>query len=420
MLLTERILIKPNHSHHKGVKALCRETATITNQALYYFRQAFFNHEPIKWAQVDKLMKVRHSDKYDAIPNAISQQVIKKIGTDFKAFWQAYKQWQSHPENFKAKPRIPHYQKLKTAIQPAQGVSIRDGHLVFPKKLGLIPIKIHCVNEQAVLTKSDNAVVKELRYVPHGSCFWLEIVYEQDKVLSQEHLNKRKTKLNANNLFSLDLGINNLVTLVSNKPGFTPILFSGTPVKSLNQRFNKHKAELQSSGHGRVIAHQSVKRFCQISDYFHKVSHEIIEQCLAEDVGKLVIGINPGWKQQVNIGKVNNQKFVSIPFQSLIDKITYKAKQFGIEVICQEESYTSKADALACDNLPVYGKVKGKPVFSGRRTKRGLYQSSVGKLINADVNGAINILRKVIGNDFVQGLLDKGAVFAPMRWIPAH
>lgn len=134
-----------------------------------------------------------------------------------------------------------------------------------------------------------------------------------------------------------------------------------------------------------------------------------------------MIGKNKGWKQDINIGKVNNQTFVSIPYLSLIDKITYKAKEYGIVVDEQEESYTSKADSLACDRLPTYAKGNTtKPVFSGRRVFRGLYQSSTGKRLNADVNGALNILRKVIGDGFIQSLADKGAVFAPMRWIPAH
>ena len=245
-------------------------------------------------------------------------------------------------------------------------------------------------------------------------------MYEEDKTLNKEVLNKRKVKLNRDNVFSIDLGINNLATLVSNKPDFQPVLFSGKPVKSLNQQFNKRKAELQSLGHRRLIAHMAVTRFCQINDYFHKVSHQIIALCLKEDVGKIVIGKNKDWKQEVNIGKANNQTFVSIPYQSLIDQINYKASRYGIEVVEQEESYTSKADALALDHLPVKSKSKDKFTFSGKRKLRGLYQSSIGKLVNADVNGSLNILRKVIGDDFIQGLIDKGAVFAPVRWTPSH
>jgi putative transposase len=422
MYKTERILIKPDNGHHKKVHRLCMRSAKVYDQALYYFRQAFFNHETFSWFEADKLLKLKHADLYNQLPNAISQQVIKKLGSDFKSFWQAHKAYKKQPDKFKARPKIPCYRGkkgAKTAIQPAQGLSVIDGQLVFPKKMQLQPLSIHCCKAQALLAKKDTTIIKEIRYVPHGSCYWIEIIYNEAKTLDENQLNKRKIKLNPNNVFSLDLGINNLVTLISNKADFQPLLFSGKPIKSLNQRFNKQKAVLQNKGHKRLMAHQSVKRFCHINDYFHKVSRKIVELCLENDIGKLVIGKNKHWKQDINIGKTNNQKFVSIPYQSLIEKITYKAQAYGIEVIEQEEAYTSKADSLACDPIPRYKKDR-KLVFSGKRKKRGLYQSSVGKLLNADVNGAINILRKVIGDDFVKNLADKGAVFAPMRWKPAH
>lgn len=140
--------------------------------------------------------------------------------------------------------------------------------------------------------------------------------------------------------------------------------------------------------------------------------------CLENDIGQIIIGKNIDWKQSVNIGKRNNQQFVSIPHNKLIEQIRYKAQAMGIEIRETEEAYTSKADALALDVLPTYKKGV-KHTFSGTRKKRGLYQSSIGKLLNADVNGAMNILRKVIGDDFVKGLADRGCVFQPMRWQPS-
>jgi putative transposase len=157
-----------------------------------------------------------------------------------------------------------------------------------------------------------------------------------------------------------------------------------------------------------------LNRYLKLQDYMHKASNQVIQYCLKNDIGKIVIGKNKDWKQNINIGKVNNQKFVNIPFESLISKIEYKAKNHNIEVILQEESYTSKSDALALDNLPKYNKKDNKKhSFLGKRVKRGLYQSSIGKLINADINGAINILRKAIGDGFVQNLVNKGYVFNP-------
>ncbi|MBL6735342.1 MAG: IS200/IS605 family accessory protein TnpB-related protein, partial [Shewanellaceae bacterium] len=149
-------------------------------------------------------------------------------------------------------------------------------------------------------------------------------------------------------------------------------------------------------------------------DHLHKVSKRIIDLCLETDTGKIMIGKNKDWKQSINIGKVNNQKFVSIPHAEFIKKIQYKAEAHGIEVVIREESYTSKASAIDLDTIPTY-QDSGERIFSGRRIKRGLYKASCFNLINADVNGALNILRKEIGNAFAKGLFDSGCVFQPMR-----
>lgn len=414
---TERILIKPAHSHFSGVKALCGKARLIHNQALYYMRQSFFDGEILSWQHVDKLLKIRHGSLYGSLPAAMSQNILKVIGQDFKGFWQANKSFKVNPKRFKARPKLPGYGRFaKTASQPFQSLSIVEGEIQFPKKTGLPSLSVACCCDQKVLAKNDVALVKEIRFVPHGSCFWIEVVYREE----QTQCEKRAVALNPDTVFSLDLGINNLVTIISNKPDFRPVLVNGQIIKSLNQRYNKRVAQLYSKGHTRLIKHLSVKRFCQINDYFHKVSHQVIELCLKENAGRIVIGKNEHWKQGIRIGKVNNQKFVSIPFQSLIDKIQYKAERYGIEVIFQEESYTSKCDHLAGDTLPEAYDGK-KHVFSGKRIKRGLYRSANGKLLNSDVNGAIGILRKakVIGEDFVRNLADKGCVFQPVRWQPA-
>ena len=159
---------------------------------------------------------------------------------------------------------------------------------------------------------------------------------------------------------------------------------------------------------------KSIKRYNWINDHLHKVSRYIIKLCLKTDTGVIVIGKNKDWKQSIGIGKVNNQKFVSIPHAELINKIQYKAEEYGIEVIVREESYTSKASALDFDLIPTYGTDEDK-TFSGRRVKRGLYRASTGQLLNADVNGALNVIRKEFGDARLRGLFDSGCVFQPMR-----
>jgi putative transposase len=180
----------------------------------------------------------------------------------------------------------------------------------------------------------------------------------------------------------------------------TPHL-KGKAIKSINAKYNKGKAELARRKKSNHISSKSSKRYWRINDYFHKVSHWLIQECVRTDTGKIVVGLNPNWKQRIHIGRVNNQKFTAIPHAGLIYKIINKAERYGIEVILREESYTSKASALDLDALPHYAKTIDNPLFSGRRIKRGLYKSANGTLINADVNGSINILRKEIGDDWI-------------------
>ena len=164
-----------------------------------------------------------------------------------------------------------------------------------------------------------------------------------------------------------------------------------------------------------MIKAKSAKRYAQITDYLHKASRYIIHYCQTHNLGTIIIGKNDQWKQSITMGKVNNQKFVSVPHNRLIEQIRYKAQSVGITVIVREESYTSKASALDHDPIPTYGdKKKTKKSFSGKRIKRGLYQSKERYLINADVNGAYNIMRKELG-DKVSPLSNKGCVNHPVR-----
>lgn len=184
-------------------------------------------------------------------------------------------------------------------------------------------------------------------------------------------------------------------------------------MKSFNQWYNKKKAKLMSligdKGTSKKISIMTCYRNCWIGDKIHKISKYIIDLCKSSDIGTIVIGQNKGWKQEINLGKKTNQKFVEIPFSKLIDKITYKAKLIGISVLTHEESYTSKVDHLAFEPL------KKHDVYLGKRKRRGLFQSSIGKLLNADINGAIGIGRKVFSDLFVKAVVDSGLAFNPVR-----
>ncbi len=203
----------------------------------------------------------------------------------------------------------------------------------------------------------------------------------------------------------IDLGVNNLVALASNKPGFHPVVINGRPVKSTNQFYNKRKAELQHKpGHTGTTARMermTNKRNRRIDHYMHTTSRSIIDLLVHEGIGTLVIGKNDGWKQDIEMGKRNNQNFVQIPHARFIAMLTYKAELVGITVLLTEESYTSKASFLNRDPLPIRKpNDDARYTFSGKRVKRGLYRTSDGRYINADINGAYNVIRKVASDAF--------------------
>lgn len=413
---TERILIKPADANYRAVARLCRDAKTVYNCASYLMRQSFFDGKLIPWATADKLLKGGFTEhrSYSANPNAMSQAVIKKLGDDWKGYFAALKEWKKAPLKFKSKPKMPGYAKhSKTASMPFQHLSCVNRRILFPKKMGISSIRVNCCENQPLKAKADQQVILEIRFVPEGSCFWLEVVY---RITSAQADAKKSVLLDKKKHLSIDLGINNLATLVSDQPGFRPVLINGKAVKSVNHLYNKDAATLRRKGHGRLMAAKAVKRSCWINDHFHKASRFVIQQCLDHDIGTLLIGNNPGWKQEVNIGRINNQKFVSIPHAKLIEQIRYKADELGIQVIVREESYTSKASALDLDPVPAYdAKNSVKNCFSGRRVKRGLYKAKKRLVLNADVNGALNILRKEIGDSFLKSVADEGLVFRPRR-----
>ncbi len=217
----------------------------------------------------------------------------------------------------------------------------------------------------------------------------------------------------------VDLGLNNLAAVSSNKKGFKAFLINGRPLKSINQQYNKAVALLKSKLFGskktsKRIQQITFKRNKKVNDYLHRTSDFIVKRLVAEQIGKLVIGKNEKWKQKINLGKVVNQNFVAIPHARLIEMITYKAQLVGIEVIVTEENYTSKTSFL--DLEPV----EKHKSYQGIRVKRGLFRSSNGTLINADINGALNIVRKVFGNEVFNSDSIEAFAVAPVRIHPCQ
>jgi len=230
--------------------------------------------------------------------------------------------------------------------------------------------------------------VKQVRIVPQLNYYVIEVVYEV-----QEEEMRTGVVVGA-----IDLGLNNIATIVTNDKK-NPLILSGRKLKSINQYFNKNiadrKAKLPKEVHtSKEIERLWTKRRNKIDYETHKLSKYIVELMDKREVSKLIIGNNGGWKQGINLGKRNNQNFVNIPYKKIIDQIIYKCQMKGIEVIVREESYTSKASFLDYDYIPTINKDDEVKDFSGKRVKRGLYRTNKGKRINADVNGAYNIMAK--------------------------
>jgi putative transposase len=333
--------------------------------------------------------RVKHSEAYQALPRKVSNDILRQLDKIWRSFRNGMKAWREHPETFTGRPHIPKY-KHKTKgrfllIYDKQAIpktALKRG-MVAPSGLGI-----------AVRTSQD--AVKQARIVPHIGFYVVEVVYEQAV---------KQAPVDPAYYAGIDIGMHNLAALTSNKPHFQAVIVNGRPVKSINQFYNKRRAELQKklgkTGTTKRMERITNTRNRRIDHYMHTASKRIIDVLVQEGIGALVIGKNDGWKQEANMGKRTNQNFVNIPHARFIQMLTYKAELVGIRVQITEESYTSKASFLDRDPLPVYASGNGeKQTFSGKRVKRGLYRASNGRYINADINGAGNIIRKVAPDAF--------------------
>jgi putative transposase len=384
----------------------CFKAKNLYNCAVYHFRQALFGkQEATSYNRLDKQLKAENDGvDYRSIPLAWSAQwVIKQAENNFKAFYAACKSYAKAPEKFLSRPKPPNYLDKVNGRQMLQlnCKTIKDGKLQFPKTYNGFTIKLpdYVKNIQVV------------RIVPKNRHIVIEVVYRVEVA-------DKKTD---NGFYAgIDLGLDNLATVVSNT-GNTPLLINGKGLKSLNQFWNKQQAHyksvndamngswrttkaVQTKSAERSEREETItnKRNKRVKTFLHQTSRKIVDIVLEWGCHTIVIGHNDNWKQESNIGRVNNQRFVQIPFNQLMSMIVYKAEALGIQVTLTEESYTSKASALHRDFLPTYSKdTKESHKFSGNRIHRGLYASDKG-MINADVNGALNIIRKVVRDDLIQ------------------
>jgi IS605 OrfB family transposase len=389
MQLVEKHVIKKTDPRFVLIDRAAFASKNLYNAALYEIRQHFiFVGKYLNYKQMDKLMQ-KH-EAYRLLPSKVSQQVLKLLDKNFQSYFAAIRAYEEDPSKFLGRPKLPGYKDKKEGrnvlvytIQAISKTSLRVG-IVRPSQLGI-----------EIRTRQRN--IDQVRIVPKQSgCYVVEVVYTKEE---------EQIQLDPSLVAAVDIGVNNLVALTSNKRGFVPRLVNGRPIKSVNQCYNKQASKIQkkmSSNHhtSRELERVASKRTRRIDHYMHTASRRMIDLLVAERIGTLVIGKNPNWKQESCMRKRDNQHFVQISHARFIDMLTYKAKLVGIEVLVQEESYTSKASFLDLDPLPVYGKEKGNPVFSGKRVKRGMYRSKSGRMFNADVNGSYNIMRKALPNAF--------------------
>ena len=393
MQLTERHIIKSTEHRFAQIDELAFKSKNLYNAANYVIRQSFiYGWNYVKYNEMNCLMKSHEA--YKALPAKVSQQILMVLDKNWKSFFEAVKAYKIDASKFTGRPKLPKYKdKVKgrnLLVYTIQAISSKQ------LKKGIIKLS---GTEISIITKVNPDQICQVRLVPKCDSYVIEVIYnEQESTLGD-----------ANSVASIDLGLDNLVALTSNQPGFTPLLINGRPLKSINQFYNKRKAGLQFQLKGSRQTSARIQRLTRcrnqkVDNYLHHTSRVIVDLLVAKQMGRLVVGKNAQWKTEIDLGKRTNQNFVSIPHSRLIEILEYKARLVGIKVIVQEESYTSRANFLGLDPIPVYGKTEKEPLFTGKRIKRGLYKTSVGQLINSDVNGSYNILRKAIPNAFSNGI----------------
>jgi len=371
------------------------KSGLLYNYVLYQVRQGIFSENYLKEYDLSTELGRENQSDFRNLPCNVSQQVIKQAFQSIKFWINLKKDYERNPSKYKSRPKLPGYKRGKKQnmlVFTTSACRIKNGYIHFVKNI-VEPIK----------TNIGGNKLCQVRIVPQATCYVIEVIYEKKEIDLQ---------LNKSNILSIDLGLNNLCTGISNV-GVNPFIINGKIIKSFNQWYNKKKAKWMSfvgdRGTSRKLRWLNNRRNFWIEDKIHKTSRWIINYCISNNIGSIVVGLNKGWKQNIELGKRNNQKFVEIPFSKLVDKITYKGKLVGINVQVTEESYTSKVDHLAFETL------EKQNSYLGKRKKRGLFQSSTNKLINADVNGAIGVGRKVFGDSFVREIIGSGLAFNPVR-----
>ena len=375
MILSERHIIK-NSELFNELDNMCFLSKNLYNKGLYIVRQHFFNTEKyLNYNTLENILKKSKDVDYYALPTKVSQQILMVLDNNFKSFFKLLEKKKKGV--YKEKVKIPKYldkDSRNLLIFTSQAISkkfIKNGIIKLSNVKSTIKTKVKTIKQVRIIHKGNHIVV--------------EVLYEKQS----------KDIVTNNRYAAIDLGLNNLATISSNVT--KPFIVNGKPLKSINQYYNKTKSNLQSKlknneKSNKRISSLNLKRNNKINDYLHKSSTFIVNYLVSNNISMLIVGHNKEWKQNIKIGKKNNQNFVSIPHSRFKELLKYKCELEGINYIEIEESYTSKCSFLDNEEICKHTSYKGK------RVKRGLFKSNDGTLINADVNGSLNILKKVVGN----------------------
>ena len=393
---TETHVIKESNLIYDWILEECSRSRNLYNKTLFIYRQAFTgNHDKIEdfksiirhdkfissFELVKQMAKLKDVDYYAMTKKNSGTQVVCQVDRTMKSWFASLKAYKKDPSKFRGRPRIPSYKKkdeLNCLIYTYVDAKLqKDGTINLRRDIKL-PIHTNLKNFQ------------QIRLVPKVGYIQVEIIY--NKEVEDNHLDQTRA-------IGIDLGLNNLMAITSNI-GNVSNLVNGRPLKSINQYYNKRKAHLMSLlekgglKSSKRLRRLEMKRMMKMKDYLHKTSRRVVELMYNNDIGTCFIGHNKNWKHEINIGSMNNQNFVSIPYSLIINMLKYKIEEKGGVLVELNEAYTSKSSFLDNEEVCKHESYKGK------RIKRGLFLSGEGKALNADINGSLNILKRGIGFSF--------------------
>ena len=391
------------------------DSLSIYDQALYYQRQSYFETKErgkiktYSYNDLWNLMKFNDKVKSSKLDINIKQYIVKQVCISWLSFIKSSIEYKKNLSKFNGSPKMPNYLYKTKDYNIIQVDKTRFRKINEEQNSFNLPCSDYTIKVPKQIRLKD---IKQITIQKFYNKIKINIIYEDREVI--------KNQYDLNLTIGIDLGINNLCAITSNDKSFSYII-NGRPLKSINQFYNKKLAELKSKlekcnnkKSSKQIQQLTLKRNNKINHYLHCCSKQLINLCIENKVEKIIIGHNKGWKQETNIGKKNNQNFVQIPFNMLINQLQYKSQKYTdliVEIV--EESYTSKIDHLALEDM------KKQENYLGKRIKRGLFKSSTNKLVNADINGAIGILRKGNAISDVQliDLRNRGDVVSPKQFI---